>query len=256
MNAVAPITQFRQMVEARKGEIAARLPKHMTVERVMKVLMTAAVKTPKIMECTKESIFLSIYQGAELGLEPGSSLGEGYLVPYSNTCQFIPGYRGLIALARRSGEIVSIEAHTVHVKDEFVIEFGLNPRLVHRPAFLEPDRGDIVGFYAVARLKDGGIQYEFMSRGEVDAIRAKSKAGKFGPWVDHYPEMGKKTVIRRLAKMLPLSVEMAGALDLQAKAEAGDFGECIDDVEARGATLASLNEAAKGAIPTAAEVVE
>ncbi|MFA5266163.1 MAG: recombinase RecT, partial [Opitutaceae bacterium] len=113
-------------------------------------------------------------------------------VPYGSTCQFIPGYRGLISLARRSGQIVSIEAHAVFAADEFVVEFGLDPKLVHRPT-LSKERGEITAFYAIARIVGGGLQYDYMTRADVDAIRARSKAGNSGPWQTDYAEMGKKT---------------------------------------------------------------
>lgn len=206
-----------------KNAIASRMPKHLTADRILKTALTAINKTPKLLDCTRESLMLSIMQAAELGLEPGGALGEGYLVPYGNQCQFIPGYRGLISLARRSGQIVSIEAHVVHEKDEFSCTLGLDPTLEHTPAWDEADPGPLTRVYAVAKLKDGGVQFEVMSRAHIEAIRAKSKAGKSGPWVDHFEEMARKTVVRRLFKYLPVSVELATAMELQAGAETGEF---------------------------------
>lgn len=214
---------IKGLLEQSKSAIASRLPKHLTADRILKTALTAINKTPKLLECTKESLMLSIMQAAELGLEPGGALGEGYLVPYKSTCQFIPGYRGLISLARRSGQILSIEAHVVYEKDEFNCTLGLDPKLEHTPAWEEVDPGKMRFVYAVAKLKDGGVQFEVMSRAQVEAIRQKSKAGNNGPWVDHYDEMARKTVVRRLFKYLPVSVEMARAMELQAGAEAGEF---------------------------------
>ena len=214
---------IKDLIERSKNAIASRLPKHLTPDRIMKVALTAINKTPKLLECSRESLLMSIMQAAELGLEPGGALGEGYLVPYGNQCQFIPGYRGLISLARRSGQIISIEAHVVNEKDEFDCGLGLDPFLKHTPAWEEEDPGKLRFVYAVAKLKDGGVQFEVMSRAQIEGIRAKSKAGRSGPWVDHFDEMARKTVVRRLFKYLPVSVELASALDLQASAEAGDF---------------------------------
>jgi recombination protein RecT len=203
---------------------------------MLKVALTSINKNPKLLECSRESLMLSVMQAAEMGLEPGGALGEGYLIPYKNKvkgadgterwvmqCQFIPGYRGLISLARRSGQILSIEAHVVHASDEFACGLGLDPYLKHTPAWEAEEPGALRFVYAVAKLCDGGTQFEVMSKAQVNAIRARSKASSFGPWVTDYEEMARKTVVRRLFKYLPVSVEMAQALEVQADTEAGEF---------------------------------
>ena len=169
---------------------------------------------------------------ARLGLEPGGALGEGYLVPFKGKVIFIPGYRGLISLARRSGQIISIEARVVHEKDEFSCCLGLDPDLKHTPTWEETDPGPLRLVYAVAKLKDGGVQFEIMSRGQIEQVRAKSQAGNFGPWVDNYEEMSKKTVIRRLFKYLPVSVEMVRAAELTNAEETGNFEALTIESEA------------------------
>jgi recombination protein RecT len=211
-----------------KASIADRLPRHLSADRIIKVAVTAINKNPDLLKCTRDSILMAVMQSAELGLEPGGALGEAYLIPYGTTCQFIPGYRGLISLARRSGQIVSIEAHVVREKDEFEYELGLEQRLKHRP-YIDGEPGKLRIVYAVAKLKDGGTQLEVMTRAQVDAIRNASKGKNSIPWKDHYEEMARKTVVRRIFKYLPVSVELAAALEIQAKAEAGDFfdGEAI-----------------------------
>jgi len=235
-NQLAVLNSVKALLNASKDAIASRLPRHLTADRMLKVALTSINKTPKLLECSRESLMMSIMQAAELGLEPGGALGEGYLIPYNckvkdadgkerwqQQCQFIPGYRGLIALARRSGQIISIEAHPVHTKDEFSCGLGLDPFLKHIPAWEETDPGALRFVYAVAKLKDGGTQFEVMSKMQVEAIRARSKAGDFGPWKTDYEEMARKTVVRRLFKYLPVSVEMPQALEIQASTEAGEF---------------------------------
>ncbi len=134
--------------------------------------------------------------------------------------QVIIGYKGLIDLARRSGQIVSIAAHEVCAADKFELIYGLEEKLNHTPAMGE--RGEVVGFYAVAKLKDGGYSFEFMSVHQVrDIMKATQSKGGYGPWKDHFIEMGRKTVIRRLAKYLPLSIEFQTAVALDNQAEAG-----------------------------------
>lgn len=240
---MSALQHFQAALAEKRGAIAGRLPAHLSPDRLIKIAITAAAKNPKILDCDKESVMLSVMQAAELGLEPGGALGEGYLVPYGKTCQFIPGYRGLVSLARRSGQIQSIEARAVFAADHFEVEFGLETRLTHRPS-LDAQRGEIVAFYAVAHLAGGGTQMDYMTRADVDAIRARSRASGSGPWVTDYAEMGKKTVVRRLFKMLPCSVEMVRALELQAGAEAGSFDASLEVMQADDARTQDANDIA------------
>ncbi|MCR4294646.1 MAG: recombinase RecT [Elusimicrobia bacterium] len=225
-----PIQTLAAYINARKDQLSAVLPKHMTAERIVKIAIAAAARTPALLQCSPESVYLALAQAAQLGLEAGSPLGGAYLVPYKQTCTLIVGYRGLIDLARRSGQILSIEAHIVHQKDKFELSFGLEPRLVHVP-YLDGDPGSMKLVYAVAKLRDGGTQAEVMSRTDVDAIRSRSKAGGHGPWVTDYEEMAKKTVVRRLAKYLPLTIELADAVTHQEETDDGRALHAIEVVE-------------------------
>ena len=233
------LNTLKHLLNQSKEAIASRLPTHLNADRIIKVALTAINKDTKLLSCTRESITLSVMQAAELGLEPGGSLGEGYLVPYNckvkdergqerweMQAKFIPGYRGLIVLARRSGEISNIYAEAVYKGDKFDVELGLNPKLVHVPDYdsdLRDDEKNIAFTYAVAKFKDGSYQFVVLSRKQIEKLRARSKAATSGPWVTDWEEMAKKTGIRRLSKYLPLSVELAKALELQEKAESGEF---------------------------------
>lgn len=221
-----------------KDQIAAALPKHMSADRMARVATTAIRSTPKLLECTPESLFGAIIQCSQLGLEPSNGLGHAYLLPFdknekrgnqwvkvSTEVQLIIGYRGMLDLARRSGQIETIEAHAVYAGDTFECELGLNSKLVHVPAWDNPKRGDpatLSFVYAVAKLKDGGTQFQVMSKAGIDAIRERSKAKNSGPWVTDYEQMALKTVVRRLFKWLPVSVEIQNAVSLD---EAADRGE-------------------------------
>lgn len=199
------------LFDQRKDAIKALLPRHLTPERMLKIALATTARTPALLACTPQSIVLAVMQAAELGLEPGGLLGEAYLVPYRAEAKLIVGYRGMVALARRSGTMASIEAHVVHANDVFDVEYGLDPKLSHRPS-LSGDPGDVVAAYAIARFKDGSRQVDVMTRAEIDAIRARSGSANAGPWVTDFAEMAKKTVVRRLAKMLPLSPELQKAV--------------------------------------------
>ena len=228
-----PKEQIAHLLMTKKGEIAKMLPKHLNAERLLKVAQIAATTTPGLTKCDVASLVGAIGQCAQMGLEPNTVLGHAYLMPFNtkrkdgngnerwvNSVQVIIGYKGLIDLARRSGQIVSIAAHEVCENDKFDLVYGLDEKLEHRPAMGE--RGDVIGFYAVAKLKDGGHCFEFMSRLQVEQImRSTQSKGNYGPWKENFTEMGRKTVIRRLAKYLPLSIEFQTAATLDGMADAG-----------------------------------
>lgn len=210
------------------------LPKHLDIDRFTRIAVTQLRTNPTLRECTVPSLLAAIMQCAQLGLEPGL-LGHAYLVPFNNRkagvkeVQFVIGYKGLIDLARRSGNIESIAAHEVCENDEFIFEYGLEEKLVHRPALT--NRGKPYLYYAYAKFKGGGHQVEVMPIEDIEKIRLRSKARDNGPWQTDYDEMAKKTVIRRLAKYLPISIEVARAIaqDESVKQEiAPDMTEVLD----------------------------
>jgi recombination protein RecT len=245
------IATLRDLLEKSKPKLAEVMPKHMSADRLMRIAIAACSRTPALLQCTPMSVLNAVMQGAQLGLEPGGPLGDAYLVPYKDQCQFIPGYRGLISLARRSGQIQSIEAHVVHAKDKFTCRYGLDSKLEHEPDWSE-DPGPVVAVYAVAKLKDGGTQCEVMTKTQVDKIRARSKASGSGPWVSDYEEMARKTVVRRLCKYLPLSVELAQALEADSSAEddSATFVSLPPTEEARPTRTEKVKETLRAATST------
>jgi recombination protein RecT len=223
-----------------KSQMALALPRHVTADRLARIALTEVRKNPKLAQCDQTSFLGAVMQCAALGLEPGGALGHCYLIPFENRrkgrteVQFIVGYRGMIDLARRSGQIVSLEARAVYAKDKFEVELGLDSRIVHKPDWDAEDRGDITFVYAVAKLRDGGIQFDVMSRREIERVRnasagyrvAEAVAKKYNktpdsPWHSHFEEMAKKTVVRRLFKYLPVSIEIQRAVGLDEQAEIG-----------------------------------
>lgn len=229
-----------------KAQLAAALPKHISADRMARVIMTELRKVPKLAQCEPQSFMSAVMMASQVGLEPGGALGHCYLIPFENRragtvdVQFIMGYRGMLDLARRSGQIVSIEARAVYAKDEFHVAFGLQPDLRHDPAWELDDRGPLRAVYAVANLKDGGRQFEVMSVAEVERVRNESQGYKTAmryaqdgqtpntPWTTHFDEMAKKTVLRRLFKWLPMSVEAMTAVQADENADAGRPQEYID----------------------------
>lgn len=220
-----------------QAQLKAALPRHMTAERMARIATTEMRKIPKLAQCDAMSFLGAVIQCAQLGLEPGNALGHAYILPFDKRekvgnqwktvrteAQVIIGYRGMIDLARRSGQIVSIDARAVYEGDRFECALGLDPKVEHIPDWQNANRADASKLrfvYAVAKLKDGGVQFDVMSRAEVDGIRARSKSADNGPWVTDYAAMAVKSVVRRLFKFLPVSIEMQRAVGLDEMAEQG-----------------------------------
>ena len=222
----SPINTIRTLLERSKAQIAMALPKHLNADRIIRVAMTSIQRTPQLLECDPISLVAAVIQSSQLGLEPDGIFGHAYLVPFRNTkknrmeVQFIPGYKGLIDLARRSGQVNRISAHVVYDNEHFVMEYGTKEVLEHKP--LPPStRGDRKGVYAVAVLNDGSAHFEWLWNEEIEAVKRQSKAVNFGPWQTHEDEMIRKTAIRRLVKYLPLSVELAKAAAVDELVDAG-----------------------------------
>jgi len=220
---VADLLQSEYMQQS----LAAVLPKHMTPEKVVKLVLVACSRNPKLLECTKGSLLNSVMEAAKLGLPCDGTLGQGYLVPFWNgtirkrECTFIPGYRGLIKLARQSQQIADIRAELVYAGDHFG-EFDLGTQTLDHKRGLDVDTADenIRGAYMVAEFKDGGRHIEIMTMTQLLAIMqrspSKNRQGEIvGPWKTDFAEMCRKTVVRRGAKYLPMSIEdpLAQALE-------------------------------------------
>ena len=229
-----PPKDFPAMLQAWLPEIKRALPAHMNGDRMARIALTAFRQTPKLADCDPKTVFAAVLQSAQMGLEIGL-MGEAHLVPYGKVCQLIPGYQGLIKLAKQTGQIVDIYAVAVREKDKFRTTFGLNRTLEHDPlckanGFPAPitERGEIIGHYAVAVFKDGSRTFVVKGIDEIHAIRDKSagyqtavKYKKDSPWTTHPEEMGNKTVIRALCKTLPKSPELAAALAMDDAHERG-----------------------------------
>ena len=202
---------LKDFVQAMEGQFAKALPKVITPDRFTRIALTALSSNPKLMECDRNSFLGALMNAAQLGLEPNTPLGQAYLIPFKNTrrgiteCQFQSGYKGLLALAYRSGEVSTVQAQVVYEHDKFEYELGLEPKLVHIPA--DGDRGAAVRVYAVFKLKNGGYSFEVMSMEDVKRHAQKySQAYKTGysPWQSNFEEMAKKTVLKKVLKYAPV----------------------------------------------------
>ena len=231
-----PYQNIQDLFKRMAPEIAKVLPKHIKSDHLLRVALTEIRKNPKLLECSSQSLLGALMLAAQLGLEPGI-LGHAYLIPYYNSktrsteVQFQIGYKGYIDLVRRSGELQTLDVHEVCRNDEFEYEYGLTPKLMHRPAL--ENRGDPYCYYAIAKLKDGGFSYLVMSIQDVEKFRKRSKSPDSGPWVTDYDAMAKKTVIKQLAKYLPLSTEIQTQIvqDEVTKKEYEDVFEAADETD-------------------------
>jgi recombination protein RecT len=210
-----------------KESMQAVATKYMTADRVTKVALLAASRQPKLFLCTAQSFLQSVIKGAELGLEFGGTTQQGFLVPYKNgflskksghdvyECQFIPGYRGFVELAYRSGNVTFIEVQLVYQNDAFDYGYnygtGASPFLKHKPLLSGP-RGGLVCGYSVIMLKDSPLpKIDFMTVDELEQIHQCSKSKDDGPWVTWPAEMQKKSVLRRSIKWIRTTPELAAA---------------------------------------------
>lgn len=233
---------MKSYIKSMEKAIAAALPSVITPERFTRIVLSALSTNPKIAETTPNSFLGAMMTAAQLGVEPNTPLGQAYLIPYYNNkkraleCQFQLGYKGLIDLAYRSGEVSVIQSQVVYENDEFAYSFGLEPTLKHIPA--KNDRGNPAFVYAVFKTKDGGYGYEVMSVDDVRKHAQKySKSYSSGPWQTNFEEMAKKTVLKRVLKYAPLKSDFirAVAQDETVKTEIGpdmyDIPSTVIDVD-------------------------
>ncbi len=216
-----PIDTLKSFLTARREAIAAIAVSGMDTDRIIRIALAACAKTPKLLECKPETVYRAIHQAVQLGLEPGGALQHAYLVPYKGECVLIISYKGLVALARRSGEIATVEARVVFKKDRFDVDFGTDPKILHKP-YIGDAPGEILAAYVVITYRSGEKQFDVMSTAQINAIKARSPAAGDGPWVNDWAEMAKKTVVKRGLKMAPLTIEATEAMQREDERDRGE----------------------------------
>jgi recombination protein RecT len=217
-----------------KQQVAAALPRHIGVDSMMRIALTEVRMNPDLQKCTVPSFMGALLKAAQSGLRPGM-FGEGWIIPRWNgrlgsmEAQFQPGYMGLAQLAYRSGEVAEVHAVAVYAADHFRYQLGSDPKIEHEPDMAaEHTTADIVAFYAVVKLTNGGKLLKVMRRSEVDEVRdrfaPRTKAGKLvGPWTTDYEPMGCKTVLIQALKLAPKDSErLVAALQADSDAIFGD----------------------------------
>lgn len=207
------------MVKALEPEIRRALPSVLTPERFTRMALSAINNTPELANCTPMSFIAALMNASQLGMEPNTPLGQAYLIPYKNKgtmeCQFQLGYKGLIDLAYRTGQIQIIQAQAVREFDSFEYQYGLDSKLIHKPG--EGERGEVTYIYGLFKLSNGGYGFEVSNKAEMDAFAAKyskSFGRRYSPWTEDYESMAKKTVIKRALKYAPVSSDFQKALSI------------------------------------------
>lgn len=235
-----------------KARLGAALPAAgITPQRFIQTAFTTIQRQPKLVECDLASLLGCFIMSAQSGLDPSGVTGEAYLVPYGKTATFIPGYRGLMKMGYRSGEVASINAEIVRQGDDFEYSLGLDPKIAHRPIGEVADDAktrwkNITHAYCIAKLKSGGTVFKVMTKAEICAIRGRSKAADSGPWVTDPEAMAIKTAVRATMKFVPLSASDMRLVVAAEQEEAGlpqDFSDLMgDDVKPADATVRSSSD--------------
>ena len=203
---------IRELVMASTKELGKALPSHMNPERIVRIALTTLRTNPKLMDCNPHSFLAALFQSAQLGLEPNVE-GQAYIIPYGTEANFQIGYKGYVELFYRHGMAVSLDAQEVCQNDEFDYQYGTESKLYHKPAL--KDRGEVIAYYAVAKLKDGAYLFKVMSKEDcMDHGKKHSKAfnSSSSPWQKEPDAMCKKTCVIQIMKLIPKSIEIQKAI--------------------------------------------
>lgn len=203
---LTPLTQFRNELNLRSTSLKSVLPEHITVEKFMRLTMTAAQRTPELLTLNRDSLFQAVSDCATDGLIPDGR--EAALVKFGSNVTYMPMVGGILKKIRQSGELLAIIALVVYENDKFDYWIDENgPHLDHHP-MLTGEPGAMIAVYASAQTKDGGKYVEVLTLAEITKIRNSSKMKNAGPWSDWTSEMAKKSAIRRLSKRMPMSTDI------------------------------------------------
>lgn len=224
--ALAVASNAVNMIKSMMPQIKAALPKHLTGDRMARIMLTTLRLNPKLMQCSMESLAGAIIQASQLGWEPGSGMAQCALVPYGSEVKLIPMFGGLIDLATRSGRVMDVRANVILKGDVWNISQGSDQKIHHLPDLernKEPGFEDVVLAYAVATMSNGIQKLEIVEKWKLTKIRSKSPSfGKASsPWVDWPIAMCRKTAIKQITKYLPKSAELQTALQLDNLADMG-----------------------------------
>lgn len=223
----SPVATFSRTLERMKPQMALALPKHMSADRMARLALTAFSANKALQNCKTDSILASLMTATQLGLEPGIN-GQGYLIPYKDTCTFVPGWKGLVDLVARSGR-ATVWTGAVYDGDKFEYQLGDAPFCRHQPG----DGGEeFTHVYAIGRVKDAQMPViEVWTRGKVKKhLQQYNKVGgrHYALASESNMEMyARKVALLQVLKYMPSSIELANAITVSNAAESG-HGAVID----------------------------
>lgn len=217
------------LIEQYKGDFALVLPSHVKPEHWVRLSQGVLRRNPQLKAAAQKnpgSFLAALLDCARLGLEPGDTY---HLVPFGNEVQGIADYTGLVELVYRAGAVSAVKAELVRKNDYFKYDPGTMERPEHQPDWFG-DRGEIIGAYAYAVMKDGATsRVVIYSKDEIDRVKkeAKGSSSPSSPWSKWYDRMALKTVVRALSKWVPSSAEYREQV-LRTEAAAGQAAQQMD----------------------------
>lgn len=221
--ALTPYAQVREELAPMKAEFGNLLPSHITADKFAQVCITAIENNPDLLRADRQSFKVACLNAATDGLLPDKR--EGAFVIFNTEIevrqegraavtkvkvplvQWMPMITGILKKAYQTDKVSSIAVEMVHKNDVYRRTAGDNAEIVHEPLDFG-DRGEIVGGYAIIRMRDGGIYREVMDLAQIKSVQAVSRARSGGPWFTFWDEMAKKTILRRMLKRVPLSADV------------------------------------------------
>jgi recombination protein RecT len=203
-----PMIALRRDLEVMAPEFQAALPPQISIESFQRVILTALQTTVGLSACKPKSIWNACMRAATDGLIPDGR--EGAIIPFNGEASWLPMVGGLKKKIFQSGKVATLRCEVVRTKDTFDHEEGDKPYISHKKYMGADDPGAIIAVYSIATMKGGGeVSMEIMSIWEVEQVR-KSSRGTNTPWNNpiFYPEMVKKTCVKRHYKSLPQSKDV------------------------------------------------
>lgn len=207
----------------RVEQLRSLLGSDAAVERFVTVSLQSITGNRDLLtKVTPASLIDAIREAAALDLEPTGILGEAWIVRHGDRAVLRVGWRGFLKMIRRDPEMNIVDCQLVYQEDEFNVELGTSPYIKHVPSLYQ-DRGNYLGAYAWARTRRGELYIEWMSTSDIEEVKRRSQSGDKGPWKDWWGEMARKSVVRRLAKRLPLHAIAQAVVEVDEKADEAEF---------------------------------
>lgn len=171
----------------------------------------------------RASLMHAMRYAATTGLSLNPQEGKAALITYGDTIQYQVMKNGIIELAMQSGKVEFVTADIVRSADEFAIsKTGSGDDYKFIPA--RKNRGEVDGYYAAMKMKDGVTHVMYMEKSEVEE-HAKKYSSLFrakpekSPWSKSFDGMALKTVLKRLFRNIVISPELTAAVSVDDEEE-------------------------------------